>query len=53
MREIGGQGQGVPVVVADPFRSAQRSGWRVVRELYDGDRDPASGVRTIVFAGGH
>jgi hypothetical protein len=30
----------------------QRSGWCVIRELNDAGGDPASGIRTLVIAGG-
>ena len=30
----------------------QRSGWGVIRELDDGGRDPAPGVRALVITGG-
>jgi hypothetical protein len=43
MREIRRQGQGA-VVVSGPFRSVERSGRDVVRELLDGSRNLAPGL---------
>jgi hypothetical protein len=42
----------VRAIVSGAFRSVQRSGRCVVRELGNGGGDPAPGARAIVVAGG-
>jgi hypothetical protein len=51
MREME-KARGITATVSSgSFRSVQWSGWCAVRELDDGGRDPAPGIRALVIAG--